>query len=147
MKYLLILILLSSFSLRAEPVLDGIEMQISIVVDARQQQALALLDKAVNINSGTMNFAGVKKVGELFSEELKLLDFQVSWVEGASFNRAGHLLASRGDRGPRILLIGHLDTVFEPDSPFQEKEYQHRTKLHSVRASSHQNALLSTLHR
>ena len=25
-------------------------------------------------------------------------------------------------RGPRVLLIGHLDTVFEPDSPFQRFE-------------------------
>ena len=32
--------------------------------------------------------------------------------------RAGHLVATReGKRGKRLLLIGHLDTVFEKDSP------------------------------
>src|ERR1043166_6719511 len=35
--------------------------------------------------------------------------------------RAGHLIAEHkgNGRGKRMLLIGHLDTVFEPDSPFQ----------------------------
>jgi glutamate carboxypeptidase len=34
--------------------------------------------------------------------------------------RAGHLFAEhKGKHGKRLLLIGHLDTVFEPDSPFQ----------------------------
>src|SRR5439155_17015432 len=41
------------------------------------------------------------------------------WVDGASFKRAGHLVADHPGNGPRIILIGHLDTVFEPDSPFQ----------------------------
>jgi len=50
------------------------------------------------------------------------LGFGVRWEEGESFGRAGQLVASRGSKGPRILLIGHLDTVFEPDSPFQTFE-------------------------
>jgi glutamate carboxypeptidase len=40
-----------------------------------------------------------------------------------SLNRAGHLFAyRRGRQGKRLLLIGHLDTVFEKDSPFQRFE-------------------------
>ncbi|WP_410962254.1 M20/M25/M40 family metallo-hydrolase, partial [Salmonella sp. SAL4355] len=35
------------------------------------------------------------------------------------FKRAGHLVAERAGKGPRVLVIGHLDTVFEADSPFQ----------------------------
>jgi glutamate carboxypeptidase len=61
-------------------------------------------------------------VGDVFRAELEGLGFAVHWVEGAAFNRAGHLVAERPGRGPRILLIGHLDTVFEPDSPFQRFE-------------------------
>jgi len=91
-------------------------------VDANQEQAFVLLERAVNINSGTLNAAGVRQVGDLFQAEFDALDFRTEWVDGASFGRAGHLLAQRGDRGPRILLIGHLDTVFEPDSPFQKFE-------------------------
>ena len=36
--------------------------------------------------------------------------------------RAGHIVATHkgNGRGKRMLLIGHLDTVFEPDTPFQK---------------------------
>jgi glutamate carboxypeptidase len=76
----------------------------------------------VNINSGSMNFAGVRAVGDVFRAELEALGFTARWVDGAPFKRAGHLVAERRGTGPRVLLIGHLDTVFEPDSPFQRFE-------------------------
>jgi glutamate carboxypeptidase len=84
-------------------------------------EALGLLERAVNVNSGTMNFEGVRQVGSLFQAELEALGFEARWVDGAPFGRAGHLVAARpGRRGAlRALLIGHLDTVFERDSPFQ----------------------------
>ena len=38
-------------------------------------------------------------------------------------NRAGHLFAyKKGSKGKKLLLIGHLDTVFEENSPFQTFE-------------------------
>ena len=82
----------------------------------------SLLERAVNINSGTQNFAGVRAVGKLFSAEFEALGFATRWVDGAPFGRAGHLVAERVRPGKRFLLIGHLDTVFEPDSPFQKFE-------------------------
>ena len=91
-------------------------------VRAQTTEALALLERAVNINSGTMNLAGVREVGRLFGTELESLGFKTRWVDGAAFKRAGHLVAEHPATGPRILLIGHLDTVFEPDSPFQKFE-------------------------
>jgi glutamate carboxypeptidase len=91
-------------------------------VDARRTGALALLEQLVNINSGTMNFAGVRDVGAVLRTELDSLGFTTRWVDGASFGRAGHLVAERSGAGPRLLLIGHLDTVFEPSSPFQRFE-------------------------
>jgi glutamate carboxypeptidase len=91
-------------------------------VDAQAGEALALLERVVNINSGTQNFDGVRAVGRVFSAELERLGFTVHWVDGAAFNRAGHLVAEHPRAGPRILLIGHLDTVFEKDSPFQRFE-------------------------
>jgi len=119
MKYAAGLFLLISFFSYADAGLSPVEEKIAHAVDVNQQQALSLLQRVVNINSGTMNFQGVKKVAGLFSTEFEALGFEVAWVGGESFNRAGHLVASRGDRGARILLIGHLDTVFEPDSTFQ----------------------------
>jgi glutamate carboxypeptidase len=95
------------------------EQRIVTSVDAGNAAALTLLERVVNINSGTMNFDGVREVGGVFRAELDALGFTTRWVDGAPFNRAGHLVGERRGTGPRVLLIGHLDTVFEADSPFQ----------------------------
>jgi glutamate carboxypeptidase len=89
-------------------------------VDAHGAEALALLEQVVNINSGTMNFEGVREVGTVFRSQFDSLGFKTRWVSGDGFKRAGHLVAELPGPGPRILLIGHLDTVFERDSPFQK---------------------------
>jgi glutamate carboxypeptidase len=95
------------------------ERALAAHVDAHHDAALALLERIVNINSGTQNFDGVREVGRVFRAELDALGFTTQWVDGAAFKRAGHLVAEHPGAGPRILLIGHLDTVFEKDSPFQ----------------------------
>lgn len=95
------------------------ERAIVAAVDAGNAEAVALLEKAVNINSGTHNFPGVRAVGALFRREFEALGFKTTWVDGAPFKRAGHLVAEHPGKGRRMLLIGHLDTVFERDSPFQ----------------------------
>ena len=102
--------------------LNETERSIVAAVDPRNAEGLALLERVVNINSGTMNFAGVKQVGDIFRKELDALGFETRWVDGAAFGRSGHLIAERSGTGPRMLLIGHLDTVFEPTSPFQKFE-------------------------
>ena len=96
------------------------ERAIVSAVDAGNAEALALLEAAVNINSGTHNFAGVSAVGDLFRKEFDALGFRTTWVDGSGFKRAGHLIADHPGTGPRTILIGHLDTVFEADSPFQK---------------------------
>jgi glutamate carboxypeptidase len=80
----------------------------------------------VNINSGTMNHLGVKAVGEVFAEEFQHLGLTTTWHDMSEVNRAGHLFAeTAGESGSRcLLLIGHLDTVFELDSPFQKFDRQ-----------------------
>jgi glutamate carboxypeptidase len=98
------------------------ERAIVQAVDANNPAALALLEQVVNINSGTHNFAGVRAVGDVFRKEFDDLGFKTTWVDGAAFKRAGHLVAEHPGSGPKILLIGHLDTVFEADSPFQKFE-------------------------
>lgn len=105
----------------AQEGLTDTEARIVSEVEARADEAIALLERSVNINSGTMNFEGVREVGRLYMEELDALGIETEWVPGDAFDRAGHLVArvrGSGD-GPHLLLIGHLDTVFEPGSPFQ----------------------------
>ena len=96
-----------------------VERRIIAAVDARTAQAEALLERVVNLNSGTMNPAGVRKVGEVYQAELDGLGFTTRLVDMSAVQRGPHLFAERQGRGPRALLIGHLDTVFEEDSPFQ----------------------------
>jgi glutamate carboxypeptidase len=90
-------------------------------VDAEQPRTLSMLEKWVNQNSGSLNIAGVTAVGQMLRSELEPLGFKVEWIDMKSAGRAGHIVARHvGNRnGKRLLLIGHLDTVFEPDSPFQ----------------------------
>ncbi len=90
-------------------------------IDADSASNLAFLEQLVRVNSGTMNLAGVAQVGAMLRPRFEALGFEVRWVPMLHTGRAGHLIAThRGaGRGKRILLIGHLDTVFELDSPFQ----------------------------
>lgn len=100
-----------------------VEKKIVRAVDKHTSESLALLKEAVSINSGTMNFDGVKQVGELFKTELDQLGFKTRLTSGKAFGRAGHLIATReGKSGLKLLLIGHLDTVFPKDSPFQSSK-------------------------
>lgn len=104
------------------PALTPEERALVAFVDQDNDRAMTLLERVVNINSGTMNLRGVRAVGDALRPEFDELGFKTEWVDGASFGRAGHLVADHPGPGPRILLIGHLDTVFEPDSPFQKFE-------------------------
>ena len=103
---------------------DPVEARIVAAVDVHADAAIDLLERTVDINSGTMNLDGVQEVGRVLRAEFDALGLETEWVEGSPFERAGHLVArQRGSGGgPHLLLIGHLDTVFEPGSPFQTFE-------------------------
>jgi glutamate carboxypeptidase len=107
---------------QAGSALTAEERAIVRTVDTENARTLALLQRIVDINSGTMNFAGVRRVGDALRAELDSLGFTTRWIDGAPFKRAGHLVAEHPGPGPKLLLIGHLDTVFEPSSPFQRFE-------------------------
>lgn len=103
----------------AQPSLSTIEKKIGQTIEEQWGSTLTLLQSSVNINSGTYNIKGVRAVGELYANELRAIGFTVEWVElPDSMQRAGHLVAYRkGTKGKKLFLIGHLDTVFEPDMP------------------------------
>lgn len=106
----------------AYPALTDIEYKIIQQVAENEAAARELLEEVVNINSGTMNLEGVREVGKRFDRAFKHLGFKTRWIDGTPFQRAGHLIATHGNAGPKLLLIGHLDTVFTRDSPL--KRYQ-----------------------
>jgi glutamate carboxypeptidase len=114
-------IALVTFSSAAHAKLSAPETKMVALVDAEYERSITLLEKLVNQNSGTMNFPGVKTVGDMMRAELEPLGFKVQWIDMAKAGRSGHLVATKaGKKGAkRLLLIAHLDTVFEADSPFQ----------------------------
>jgi glutamate carboxypeptidase len=131
--HLLIFSLLSALSVtvcaQSPPPLSHAETAIVSYIDANQQAANALLEKLVDINSGTHNLEGVRAVARVMEDELKALGFAVEFKpmdrDPDNVGRAGVLLATHtcprgeGKCGKRILLIGHMDTVFEKSSSFQ----------------------------
>ncbi|MEO6314393.1 MAG: M20/M25/M40 family metallo-hydrolase [Chitinophagaceae bacterium] len=118
-KYASFAVLVCLSGIASAQSLNKIEQKIIGSAEAGMPTTLQLLKASVNINSGTFNTAGVKKTGQLYASELEALGFAVEWIPMAdSLKRAGHLVAVRkGKKGKKLLLIGHLDTVFEPDMP------------------------------
>jgi len=117
--------LLAAFSLMASTpavaTLSPAEQLMVRTVDGEQARTTAMLQRWVDQNSGTMNLAGVEAVRRMVEPEFQQLGFKTEWIDMKAARRAGHLVARHiGSRsGKRLLLIAHLDTVFEPDSPFQ----------------------------
>src|SRR5258708_36200065 len=105
----------------AEAALSPAEQIMVRPVDAQSERTLALLVRIVNQNSGTMNLAGVEAVRRLVEPQFQELGFKTEWIDMRAAGRSGHLVARHAGtrRGKRLLLIAHLDTVFESDSPFQ----------------------------
>ena len=97
----------------AQAALDKTERAIADHAAKGQAAALALLEQSVNLESPTENLTGVRAVGEAFAAELRAIGFETRWVEmPGDMKRAGHLVAqTKGRRGKRLLLLGHLDTV------------------------------------
>jgi glutamate carboxypeptidase len=108
------------------PSLSPVEQRMAENVDTNNAADLALLQQLVDTNSGTMHLVGVLAIKDLLTPRLEKLGFRVKWVPMDTLTlRAGDLVAEhpcpegQGHCGKRLLLVGHMDTVFEPSSPFQ----------------------------
>lgn len=104
--------------------LSRVEKKLVNTVEKNNTEAISFLEKVVNMNSGTLNLNGVREVGMVFKDAFEGIGFKTNWIPmPEEMNRAGHLFAEvSGTKGKKLLLIGHLDTVFEEDSPFQKFE-------------------------
>lgn len=114
------LLLSLAFATPARTALAPTELRISRAADASQARSTTLLKQLVAQNSGTFNTAGVTAVANILRPEFEALGFQVDFKPMPDTGRTGHLIAIHhgNGKGKRALLIGHLDTVFEPDNPF-----------------------------
>jgi glutamate carboxypeptidase len=114
------LFLLCCFTVTPAQKLSPEEQKIVSYIDAHSTEAIALLEKVVNIESATQNVNGVKSVGQVFKGEFESIGLTARWIDmPPEMARAGHLLAetpgaaATAGRGKRILLLGHLDTVLQ----------------------------------
>ncbi len=124
MKFAFAVALALTVAAPAQAAMTAAEKKMVATVDAEQERSIALLERLANQNSGSLNIAGVTKVAEMVKPEFEALGFTTVWKPLPETKRAGHLIATHKGRagGKLLLLIGHLDTVFEPDSPFQTFE-------------------------
>ncbi len=87
-------------------------------VAARESRFLAELERLVNIDCGSYTPAGVNLVADFVQAQLTELGAAVERIR----HRPAHGEAQLGDlvigrltgTGPRLLVIGHMDTVFDP---------------------------------
>lgn len=117
-------------ALSQKPALAPAESAILQAIDKLAEPSIELLEKMVNLNSGTYNPVGVRANAELLQREFEALGFTTRLLPMDVVKRGPHLIAERkGNGGKPILLIGHIDTVFEPSSPFQRFERKGRTAV------------------
>jgi glutamate carboxypeptidase len=96
------------------------ENEIINYIDNHKDEQLKLLERLVNINTGTENKEGVEQAGEIIKKELTKLGLKTRWDRlPEPMKHAGSLIATHHSEGKRILIIGHIDTVFPLDSNFQ----------------------------
>lgn len=81
--------------------LSSVEKKIVEKLKTYDNESIAFLEKVVNINSGTMNLAGVKAMGREFDAAFSAIDFTTQWIEmPADMNRASHSFGSiKGKKG------------------------------------------------
>ena len=103
--------------------LDPVEQRMADWIDAHADEAVALLQEAVDIPSGTMSHDGVRAVGDVYRRELDALGLATEWIDmPPEVDRAGHLFGRKDGTSRKFLLVGHLDTVFEKEDgerPFE----------------------------
>jgi len=118
--------------------LTAVERTIVARVEANRERAIALLARTVNQPSATEDLEGVRRVGAIYAEALESLGFRTHWEEmPPEMRKAGNLIAERaGERGARVLLIGHLDTVLEGERFRRKGERAYGTGISDMKGGN-----------
>jgi len=109
--------------------LDNKEKELAKLLDGKKGEMIAILKEIVEINSGSRNAAGIDSVGKILSARLIKLGFKEEFIpaKAETVDVAGekkiqtsgpHRILRKPGKGEKVLLMGHLDTVFEPESGF-----------------------------
>ena len=120
------------------------------IVDARLPRFLSELETLVNIDCGSYTPDGVNRVADVVTDALEQLGAKVERIahqpaEGRQ--QLGDLVIGRlsGD-GPRLLLIGHMDTVFDPGTAASRPYQAHGDRATGPGVTDMKAGLLAGLH-
>jgi glutamate carboxypeptidase len=93
----------------------GRDPKVWAAAEAAKADELKLLEQIVNIDSGTGDIEGGRKIAAILGARLKAMGFTVESVKAEAPGLPENTVATLTGTGKgRVLLIGHIDTVFEP---------------------------------
>ncbi|MEM7661003.1 MAG: M20/M25/M40 family metallo-hydrolase [Pseudomonadota bacterium] len=120
----LFLVLVITVSALLSDIAHADDSDVLAAIERNLDDQLAFLEETVNQNSGTLNVDGVRAAGEIYARGFEAIGFETRWIDmPEEMKRGGHFVATREfGPGPHVLLIGHIDTVFEEFSSFQTFE-------------------------
>lgn len=116
-KHLIFIIALAAPLAALAPVAYAADTNAKVLAAAQAARSaqLQLLEQVVNVDSGTGDVEGGRKVAGMLIPRLKALGMTVESVPAEEPGLAENTVATLIGRGKtRILMIGHIDTVFEP---------------------------------
>lgn len=118
--------------------LNADERKIVEYIDRNSAAAVSFLERSVNIESPTEDLAGVKRAGTEFVKELEAIGMNVRWIDmPPEQKRAGHLFAeTKGSKGKRILILGHLDTVLKGEKFRREGDKVYGTGIADMKGGN-----------
>ncbi|MGA1204569.1 MAG: hydrolase [Opitutales bacterium] len=99
---------------------------------------LSILESWVNTNSGSTNLTGLGRMADLLEKELRRLPGRLERIPlppvktlDGTHHQSGDVLRLRfrPEAPLRVLFSGHMDTVFDPDHPFQKWELLENDKV------------------
>jgi glutamate carboxypeptidase len=127
-----------------------LQTRLTEAVEARLPRYLAELEALVNIDCGSYTPAGVNQVADAVAASLAELGASVERIAhqpSAGDPQLGDLVVGHlpGD-GPRLLLIGHMDTVFDPGTAAERPFMVSGDRATGPGTSDMKGGLLAGLH-
>ncbi|HEX7068175.1 MAG TPA: M20 family metallopeptidase [Candidatus Limnocylindria bacterium] len=119
-------------------------------VAAREPRFLAELERLVNIDCGSYTASGVNEVADFVADALRELGADVRRVPHEpepGRHQLGDLVIGRlNGAGPRLLVIGHMDTVFDPGTAAARPYRSGDGRAHGPGVTDMKAGLLAGLH-
>jgi glutamate carboxypeptidase len=106
---------LLSLPAQAAPKAAVKDAKVWAAAEAARADELKLLQQVVDIDSGTGDVEGGRKIASILGARLKAMGYAIESVKAEADGLPENTVATLAGTGKgRVLLIGHIDTVFEP---------------------------------